>query len=128
MEERKEVKESKIKEAEDKQDLPIKILLMGKPGVGKTSLNSIIFKSYNPQDTFRFGSTCEIEEAHIHSINNSRITVLDCGGKEEYTKLYFSTKKNLIFSNVSALVFVVQAIENNAAKNEADNELTLFEK
>ena len=107
-------------------NLPLKILLLGRSGVGKTSLKSIIFENKQPKDTFKLGSTNEIQEVHFNFMNNIPITLLDTPSKENYIKQYFSTKKEIIFSNVSMLIFVVEPENNN--KNESDNELTYFGK
>ena len=106
---------------------PIKILILGRPGVGKTSLKSIIFENKTPNDTFKLGSTNEIQELHLNFLNNFPVTILDFSSKDDYTKQYFTTKKETIFSNVGALIFVVEP-ETNNIKNEPENELTYFEK
>ena len=53
------------------------------------------------------------------------MNILDCSGKDEYIKQYFTTKKEIIFTNVEILIFVVQPENNNKIKDE---ELTYFEK
>ena len=108
------------------ENLPLKILLLGRPGVGKTSLKSIIFENKTAKETFKLGSTHEIQEVHLNFMNNIPITLLDSPSKEDYIKQYFTTKKEIIFSNVGVLIFVVEPENNN--KNESDNELTYFEK
>ena len=60
-------------------------------------------------------------------MNNIPVTILDFSSKDDYTKQYFTTKKETIFSNEGALIFVVEP-ENNNIKNEPENELTYFEK
>ena len=102
-----------------------KILFMGKTGVGKSSIKSIIFQNKTGKDTLKLSPTNEIEETHFNFLNNIPLNILDCSGKDEYIKQYFSTKKEIIFTNVEILIFVVQQETNNKTKDE---ELTYFEK
>ena len=106
-----------------------KILLMGKIGVGKTSIKSIIFQNKSAKDTLNLAYTNEVEETHLRFMKNISLNLLDCCSKEEFIKQYFDTKKNAIFSNVDILVFVVEA-ENYNHKNENDNldDIIYFEK
>ena len=106
-------------------NLTKKILLMGKTGVGKTSIKSIIFQNKSGKDTLKLCPTSEIEETHFNFLNIP-LNILDCSGKDEYIKQYFSTKKEIIFTNVEILIFVVQP-ENSYNKNK-DEELNYFEK
>ena len=106
-------------------NLSKKILLMGKTGVGKTSIKSIIFQNNTGKDTLKLCPTNEIEETHFNLLNNIPLNILDCSGKDEYIKQFFTTKKEIIFTNVEILIFVVQPENNNKIKDE---ELTYFEK
>lgn len=106
-----------------------KILLMGKAGVGKTSIKSIIFQYQSPKDTLELANTNEIEESHIRFMSNLSIHLLDCPSKEENIKQYFDSKKDIIFSNVGMLVFVAET-ENYNQRNAHDNidDIVYFEK
>jgi len=106
-----------------------KILLMGKIGVGKTSIKSIIFQNKSAKDTLNLAYTNEVEETHLRFMKNISLNLLDCCSKEEFIKQYFDTKKNIIFSNVDILIFVVEA-ENYNHRNENDNldDIVYFEK
>lgn len=106
-----------------------KILLMGKMGVGKTSIKSIIFQNKSAKDTLNLAFTNEVEESHLRFMKNISLDLLDCCSKEDFIKQYFDTKKNAIFSNVDILVFVVEA-ENYNHRNENDNldDIVYFEK
>lgn len=42
-----------------------KLLLMGRSGAGKTSMHSIIFANYPPNEAIGFGFTVDIEESKI---------------------------------------------------------------
>ena len=94
---------NKIKEEKFK-----KILLMGKAGVGKTSIKSVIFEYKSPKDTLELDNTNEIEVSHIKFMNNVFIKLLDCCGKEEYLTQYLGPKKNFVFSNVDILIYVTE--------------------
>ena len=104
---------------------PIKIVLIGTEGVGKTSIKSIIFENKAIRDTINLCSTNEIEETHLNFINNMHLRILDLSSKDDYSKQYFTTKKEIIFSKVDVLIFVTQQENNPKEKNE---ELTYFEK
>lgn len=105
---------------------PLKILLMGKSGVGKTAIKSIIFEKKAPKDTLKLCPTNEIEETHLYLLNSIPITILDCSSKDDIIKQYFTSKKQIIFSNVTILVFVIEL--QNKTKKESDDEVTYFEK
>ena len=121
MEEKNEIKlEIKL---EDKNEPEIlKVLLVGKKGVGKTAIKSIIFDNLEPQETLNFAPTEEIEETHVNFINNLYIDVLDFGSNESNIKQSLSTKKELFFSNVGILIYILDAKEE---KNDED--IKLFE-
>jgi len=106
-----------------------KILLMGKMGIGKTSIKSIIFQNKSAKDTLNLAFTNEVEESHLRFMKNISLDLLDCCSKEDFIKQYFDTKKNAIFSNVDILIFVVEA-ENYNHRNENDNldDIVYFEK
>ena len=121
MEEKNEIKlEIKLEEKNEHEIL--KVLLLGKKGVGKTAIKSIIFDNLEPQETLNFAPTEEIEETHVNFINNLYIDVLDFGSNESNIKQSLSTKKELFFSNVGILIYILDAKEE---KN--DDNLKLFE-
>ena len=121
MEEKNEIKlEIKLEEKNEPEIL--KVLLVGKKGVGKTAIKSIIFDNLEPQETLNFSPTEEIEETHVNFINNLYIDVLDFGSNESNIKQSLSTKKELFFSNVGILIYILDAKEE---KN--DDDLKLFE-
>ena len=112
------------------QNVP-KILLMGKAGVGKTSMRSIIFANCAPRDAFVLGITHEVNESRLKFMGNMMLNLLDCGGQYEYYKQYFESKKEQIFSNVEVLVFVIEAEKNQEkTKNNSNyvDDLQYFEK
>lgn len=101
-----------------------KILLMGKAGVGKTSMRSIIFANCTPRDTFVLGWTHEISESRLRFMGNMMLNLLDCGGQNEFIKQYLESKREPIFSNVELLVFVIEAEKKKTNEND---DLTYFE-
>ena len=102
----------------DNENLPKKILLMGKKGVGKTSIKSIIFQNNTPKGTLKLCTTNEIEETHLNFLNKIPINILDCSSREDYAKQYFTTNKKNVFSNVDILIFVIQPQNNNKIEEE----------
>ena len=108
-----------------------KILLMGKAGVGKTSMRSIIFANCAPRDAFVLGITHEVNESRLKFMGNLTLNLLDCGGQLEYYKQYFDSKKEQIFSNVEVLVFVIEAEKRQDKQKNNHNtidDLLFFEK
>jgi Ras-related GTP-binding protein A/B len=104
-----------------------KILLMGRAGVGKTSMRSIIFANCAPRDTFILGWTHEVNESRIRFNGNMILNLLDCGGQKDFIRQYLDSKREQIFSGVEILVFVIEAeklIQTGAPNNE---DLTYFE-
>lgn len=101
-----------------------KILLMGRAGVGKTSMRSIIFANCAPRDTFVLGWTHDVSESRLRFMGNMMLNLLDCGGQSEFITQYLESKREQIFSSVEILVFVLEA-----EKKSKDNEdLIYFEK
>ena len=121
MEEKNEIK-LEIKLEGKKEPEILKVLFVGKKGVGKTSIKSIVFDNFEPQETLTFASTEEIVETHVNFINNLYIDVLDIGSNDSDIKQYLTTKKELLFSNVGILIYVLDVKEE---KN--DDDLKLFE-
>lgn len=113
----------------NKEERSAKILLMGKAGVGKTSMRSIIFANCAPKDTFVLGYTHEVSENRLRFMGNLMFHLLDCGGQEEFIKQYFESKREQIFSRVEVLIFVIE-VENFKNQKDTENteDLTYFEK
>mmetsp|Transcript_15182 Transcript_15182/g.15736 ORF Transcript_15182/g.15736 Transcript_15182/m.15736 type:complete len:311 (+) Transcript_15182:24-956(+) len=106
------------------QKIP-KILLMGKAGVGKTSMRSIIFANCAPRDTFVLGYTHEVAEIRMRFMGNMMLNLYDCGGQNEFIKQYLDSKREQIFGCVEILVFVIEAEKSKQVQNQDD--LTYFE-
>ena len=99
---------------EDNTNKISKILLMGKAGVGKTSIKSIIFSNISPRDTSELSITRGIEEIKVNFLKDLTLCICDCGGQEEYQKKYFESEENIeeIFSQTKSLIFVLDVKDN----------------
>ena len=104
------------------QKIP-KILLMGKAGVGKTSMRAIIFANCAPRDTFVLGWTHDVLESRLRFMGTKMLNLLDCGGQNEFIRQYLDSKREPIFTGVEILVFVITA---EKPKTD-DKDLTYFE-
>lgn len=108
----------------NKERVP-KILLMGKAGVGKTSMRSIIFANCAPRDTFVLGYTNEVAEIRMRFMGNMMLNLYDCGGQNEFIKQYLESKREQIFGCVEVLVFVIEA--ERSKHNQNNDDLTYYE-
>ncbi|OAF64384.1 Ras-related GTP-binding protein A [Intoshia linei] len=97
-----------------------KILLMGKSGVGKTSIRSIIFAKYVAADTNRLGATIDVEYSQVRFLGNLILHIWDCGGQKMFMDTYFSTQCSAIFSNVELLIYVFDVKSTNMANDVID--------
>jgi len=94
-----------------------KVILMGRAASGKTSMRSIIFASYIARDAQYLGPTAEVDESNIRFLGNLSLTLLDCGGQENYVETYFSTQKTHIFTNVAVLIYVFDISSKDPQKD-----------
>lgn len=85
--------------------LESKILLMGRGNSGKTSMRSIIFANYKPNDTGKLGATLEVDHSQVPFLG-MKFNFWDCGGQKSMMMKYFFEQAEHIFSNVSVLVYV----------------------
>lgn len=108
----------------EKERVP-KILLMGKAGVGKTSMRSIIFANCAPRDTFVLGYTHEVAEIRMRFMGNMMLNLYDCGGQNEFIKQYLDSKREQIFGCVEVFVFVIEA--ERGKQNQSNDDLVYFE-
>ena len=107
----------------------LKILLMGKAKVGKTSMRSIIFANKAPEETKQLEFTENVNETHSKFLGKLYLDLYDCGGQEDFVKQYLESRRDKIFSDVGVLIFVVEA-ENYDNRNDDDHieDITYFEK
>lgn len=83
-----------------------KVLLMGPAHSGKTSMRSIIFANFVARDTSKFTKTVRVETSQVRFLGNLVLNLWDCGGQETYTRNYFVSERESIFSNVAVMIFV----------------------
>ena len=115
---------------EEKKEIEgLKILLMGKAKVGKTSMRSIIFANKAPEETKQLGFTENVNETHSKFLGKLYLDLYDCGGQEDFVKQYLESRRDKIFSDVGVLIFVVEA-ENYDNRNDDDHieDISYFEK
>lgn len=85
-----------------------KILLMGKAGVGKTSIRSIIFANVTPRETLKLEATNEVSEIRIKFMGLI-LNILDFGGQINYIKNNLSQFREHTYSGVEIFIFVIDA-------------------
>jgi len=73
---------------------------------------SIIFANFLARDTQSFSSTVSVERGQVRFLGDLVLNLWDCGGQQQYIKSYFTTERELIFSNVSVLIFVLDVMSN----------------
>ena len=123
------IEEDKKNKKEKKEIEGLKILLMGKAKVGKTSMRSIIFANKAPEETKQLGFTENVNETHSKFLGKLYLDLYDCGGQEDFVKQYLESRRDKIFSDVGVLIFVVEA-ENYDNRNDDDHieDISYFEK
>jgi hypothetical protein len=95
-----------------------KILLMGRSGCGKTSMRALVFSSAlysNPASTQRLGPTTGMELSTFRFLKNLLINLFDCGGQQTYMDSYVEDKREQVFKDVGAFVYV---FDMGSANNE----------
>ena len=71
---------------EKKETTGLKILLMGKAKVGKTSMRSIIFANKAPEETRELEYTENVNETNSKFLGKLYLDLYDCGGQEDFVK------------------------------------------
>lgn len=66
-----------------------KIILMGKMGLGMTSLKSMIFQNKSAKDTLNFHMINEVEETHLKFMKNISLDFLDYCKRRRFHKTIF---------------------------------------
>ncbi|MHA2362571.1 MAG: ADP-ribosylation factor-like protein [Candidatus Hodarchaeales archaeon] len=93
----------------------VKLLLMGLYQSGKSTIRSVVFEGKDPKE-FKSGEYSATINYHrdIKKYVGSDFQVFDCGGQEAYIEDFVGKKAEFIFSNVKALVWVVDVnnVEN----------------
>jgi len=94
-----------------------KVLLMGRSEAGKTSMRSIIFANYIARDTRRLGATMDVEQSNVRFLNNLVLNLWDCGGQDAFMETFFTSQKDVLFSNVEVLIFVFDVQSSDVQKD-----------
>jgi GTPase SAR1 family protein len=87
-------------------DLPKKLLLMGLGASGKSSIRSVAFEGKSPEDVKDYKATINYTRS-MKTIISSPFEIFDCGGQESFISVFVGEQAELIFTNVSVLVWVV---------------------
>lgn len=66
------------------------MLLMGNAGVGKTSMQSVIFANYPAKETDSLGFTISKQEYKFKFMGSLVLDMIDCGGIREFMTRYFT--------------------------------------
>ncbi|MHA2270333.1 MAG: ADP-ribosylation factor-like protein [Candidatus Hodarchaeales archaeon] len=85
--------------------IPSKILLMGSAQAGKTSIKEVVFGGLDPK-TLKTKPTIQFE-ATLKEVIHTPFALWDAGGQKTYMEQFFGPMSKTMFSNVSALVWVV---------------------
>lgn len=83
-----------------------KVLLMGRSGSGKTSMRSIIFANYLARATARLNPTLDVQHSSVRFLGRLQLNMWDCGGQDAFYDSYFVSRREHIFRNVAALIYV----------------------
>lgn len=85
-----------------------KILFMGLGHAGKSSIKSIIFEGKKQEDVETYAATINYTRSSKNIIG-SAFQIFDCGGQEAYIANFVGEQAEFIFSDVSVLVWVIDA-------------------
>ncbi len=87
------------------REIAPKVLLMGGAEAGKTSIKNVVFTGANPE-TLQTKPTVQYQ-TDLKELANTRFTIWDTGGQKSYLDDFMGPKGKRMFSNVLALVWVV---------------------
>lgn len=97
-----------------------KLLLMGLYESGKSTIRSVVFDGKDPKDFTESSYKATINyHRDIRSLVGDEFVIFDLGGQENYLRDFVGEKAEFIFSDVRALVWVVDVnnIENVSVSN-----------
>jgi len=83
-----------------------KVLFIGLTQSGKTSIIHVVFSGWNPSDTKEIPTTIDFSK-QVKQFHDMNIFIYDIGGQTYFLEQALKTSKSLLFSEVSALFFVV---------------------
>ncbi len=84
-----------------------KVILVGRPAVGKTTIEKVIFRNEDPNDLLLFPleSTIDIKYT-IHNLLDLKISLVDTAGQSLPIYLNNEEKQRELFGDASALIYV----------------------
>ncbi|MCK4972178.1 MAG: 50S ribosome-binding GTPase [Candidatus Heimdallarchaeota archaeon] len=85
-----------------------KILFIGLAQTGKTSIINVVFSGWKPEDTNNLPATVNFSR-QIKDFSNINILVYDLGGQTSFLDKALVASKELLFSNLHAIFYVVDA-------------------
>ena len=97
-----------------------KVVVMGLPNGGKTSMKQILFADMHPKETKELGATYNMQTVDTAFLNNL-FCILDIGGHEDFMKKYLDEQKITIFTNCSAVIYVIDVSKDIDGENKALN-------
>ncbi len=90
----------------------VKVIIGGLDNAGKTSIITALNKKYDfHKDIMEIKPTIKVEY-HKTSFLNRQVNIWDCGGQEEYRKLYLSNP-DIYFSDTDLLVYIIDIQDKN---------------
>jgi GTPase SAR1 family protein len=107
-----------------------KIVFMGLAASGKSSIKSVVFEGKSPDTVKDYKATLNYSRS-TKNIVSSDFNIFDCGGQESFMDLFTGSQAEFIFSDVSMLVYVIDASnfqQINASKYYFDKAMALLGK
>jgi GTPase SAR1 family protein len=83
-----------------------KVVVMGLPTGGKTSMRQILFADMHPKETKMLGATYNEQIVNTTFLNNI-FCIADVGGHEDFMKKFLDEQKIQVFTNCSAVIYVI---------------------
>lgn len=90
----------------DRESLESKVAILGLSQSGKTSIRQVVFEGFAPESTSQNPATVRINRK-LFNLAGSSINLFDVGGQSAYLNEVFSQYQERTFSDVKAVIFVV---------------------
>jgi len=98
----------------------VKVVFMGPPGSGKTSIRRVFFDGENAEDVLSKPSEPTYWEEKKFEHIDFFFRVVDLGGQEAYVDEWHDRLENEVFGSMDAVVFVVDASDRKATVKAKD--------
>ena len=92
-----------LKEKESEKE---KILFLGLTQTGKTSIMKTFFEGMKPEETKSLDATIKYDR-NFYKVNHHQLEIYDVGGQISYLEEMVEKNKEMIFSNVKILIYVI---------------------